>query len=128
MDLKNPELLLFPEWEESATVPSSRYSSPSIIPDGLSLHYERIMKFQNLHLIQNAETEGFLQLPKANAINIEVPEVFFPAHSIDVQYGKQVGIHHFYDDYKFNPLWARLESHFKSLIGYDMVLTPDFSV
>lgn len=81
----------------------------------------------NLHLYNSDEVDGYYQLPiikKQDVIPTKLQGFNYALSSKD----KNCGIHFFIDDYQFERVWNSPELYVDTLLEYECVLTPDFSL
>ena len=94
-----------------------------------SKHRQRILKFENSHLLKGLEFEGPLEMPKASPMCLDtVPEVYVPFNCLNAAHGSHVCVHFYIHDYLFKRIWGGLEEYLEHLARYDAVIATDDSV
>lgn len=89
---------------------------------------ERTNRAYNLDLVHNTElTDGFWQMPIIHCDNF-VPEQLIGFNYAKTNNDKNVGVHFYIDDYQFERVWNYPEKYVDTLLNYDCILSPDFSL
>lgn len=93
-----------------------------------SIHAKEIARYENMHLMDELACayDGLFPqlLPFTGNCNFEL-------HRFDKRkklQGKGQAIHMFMDDYKFRAIWTKPERTIASLMKFDVIFTPDFSL
>lgn len=74
----------------------------------------------------NINVSGEYDIPIIKKLNVNISD---DCISYNLRKTKQTkGIHFFIDDYQFNALWNNPEKYISSLLNYDFVCSPDFSL
>lgn len=125
---KIKQLSLFPEWEQQITK-STTYQMISDNTSDISAYRQRILRYENEHLLNGIPREGFLEMPKAQPVHLEkMPNLFVPFNCIKSCNTTHACVHFFINDYLFKRIWGRLEWYLKVLSKYDVVISTDDSV
>lgn len=109
-----------------------RINVDEIIEDEEESYYgserERTNKTYNLNLIDSVDlTNDFWEMPIINNNNY-IPKDLIGFNYAKSNKSKNVGIHFYVDDYQFERVWNSPEKYISTLIDYDCILSPDFSL
>lgn len=88
---------------------------------------ERTYNAYNLEDFDEADTEGFYQMPKlypCNTIPDDIKSFNYMLSATDTNFG----IHFYCDDYQFERIWNRPEFYIGKLREFQCAFTPDFSL
>lgn len=122
------QLLLFHDWRIPAIGNAVPRTLTRLKP-GLSEHRQRILKYENMHLLEGIPREGILGMPKANPIHLtSFPTIYAPYNCRKSFNSNYIGIHFFIHDYLFKHVWSNLEYTLTQLSKYDLVFSTDDSV
>lgn len=89
---------------------------------------ERTNKTYNLDLIDYVNlTNDFWQMPIIKNNNF-IPDDLIGFNYAKTNEAKNVGIHFYVDDYQFERVWNDPDKYIETLIDYDCILSPDFSL
>ena len=89
---------------------------------------ERTNKAYNLDLINyNNLTNDFWQMPIIRN-NKYIPKELVGFNYAKTNANKNVGIHFYIDDYQFERVWNYPDKYVDTLLEYDCILSPDFSL
>lgn len=81
----------------------------------------------NLDLIDLQNCEGFYQIPIIKCDNY-IPKKIKSFNYALSSNDKDFGIHFYIDDYQFERLWNSPEAYIDTLLEYDCIFSPDFSL
>lgn len=89
---------------------------------------ERTNKAYNLDLVNHDRLEDdFWQMPIIKN-NGYIPKDLIGFNYAKSSEEKNVGIHFYVDDYQFERIWNAPEKYIETLMDYDCILSPDFSL
>lgn len=93
----------------------------------LSNNIQRRMQYENMHLMDGMKLEN--GIPVIAPYNSSLDFKLIPFTEKTKHTGKGEALHFFLDDYKFSKLiWDNLERTTHSIIKYDVLMAPDFSL
>lgn len=93
----------------------------------LSNNIQRRMQYENMHLMDGMKFEN--GIPVVGTYNGSLDFKLIPFTDRSKHTGKGEALHFFLDDHKFSKLiWDKLERTTHSIIKYDVLVAPDFSL
>ncbi|MBR5435525.1 MAG: DUF4417 domain-containing protein [Muribaculaceae bacterium] len=125
------QLLLFEdEFPDIRQIRRDNIKNNTYIMDGMSEHYKRKLRYENLHLSKGmnfTDEHGFAQVAPYNG-DLPLLNQIYPYTERSKLVGFGQGLHSFVTDYQFaKSLWDRLYTITLSLSKFDLLFGPDYS-